>query len=127
MKGTLKLTVLSANLVEDTDLIGKMDPYVVIEIGSQKQQGRTANGAGCMPVWNQDFIFNLNGDNLMNIKLSDEDYGPDDFLGETTVDLSPLPHKSMVEQSFALRFGPSGKHAGTVRIRATFEPAFTPF
>ncbi len=36
MQGSLKVRPLGATLKSEKDVIGKMDPYVVLELGNQK-------------------------------------------------------------------------------------------
>ena len=49
--GSLKLTVLEAQLTRDTETFGKMDPYVKIETRMQKFKTATHNGGGKTPKW----------------------------------------------------------------------------
>lgn len=37
---------ISATLLKDKDLFGKQDPYVIIEIGEEKQESSVCKGGG---------------------------------------------------------------------------------
>jgi Ca2+-dependent lipid-binding protein len=49
--GSLKLTVVQAQLTRNTETFGKMDPYVKIETRMQKFKTNTINGGGKTPKW----------------------------------------------------------------------------
>ena len=49
---TLRVFVERAEMKRDTDLIGKMDPWCQLDIGTdQKVRTRTIDGAGKNPEW----------------------------------------------------------------------------
>jgi Ca2+-dependent lipid-binding protein len=82
MRGSIKIRIIGAVLDSDKDAIGKMDPYALLEIGSQKFKTTIAKGMGLNPSWNEEFIFNVNGDEDLKITIYDSDIGKDDFLGQ---------------------------------------------
>jgi Ca2+-dependent lipid-binding protein len=43
---------ISAQLLKDSDTIGKADPYVVLILGNEKQKGKYIKNAGLTPTWN---------------------------------------------------------------------------
>ena len=49
--GTLKITVVEANLTRNTETFGKMDPYVKLETRMQKFKTTTINSGGKTPKW----------------------------------------------------------------------------
>ena len=53
--GMLRIHVVEAKLTRNTELLGKMDPYLVIETRTGKPRTRTLDGAGKTPAWNQIF------------------------------------------------------------------------
>ena len=51
--GRLKLEIVEAKLIRDTDTWSKMDPYVVIKLREQVFKTKTKNEAGKTPKWNE--------------------------------------------------------------------------
>ena len=50
--GQLKLTLVSGKILHDTDLIGKMDPYVIFEHKGKKLKSKVHQNGGVLPIWN---------------------------------------------------------------------------
>ena len=56
MSGTLILRIIKGELLRDTDLIGKMDPYVIIKHENNDEYCYTTNkseGGGKNPKWDE--------------------------------------------------------------------------
>ena len=51
--GTLLLSVVEAKLTRNTEMFGKMDPFVKIQIGGVTYTTKVMDNAGKTPVWNQ--------------------------------------------------------------------------
>ncbi|KAK9122713.1 hypothetical protein Sjap_012315 [Stephania japonica] len=91
--GTLEVLLVEAHCVQDKEIFGKMDPYVIIRYGHQEQKSNVARGQGTHPVWNQRFSFEAkypSGDENPNYKLTftimDRDtFTQDDFVGDSVV------------------------------------------
>jgi hypothetical protein len=49
------LEVVQALMTKDMELIGEMDPYVVLKYQNQKFRTRVHGEGGKTPVWNQTF------------------------------------------------------------------------
>jgi Ca2+-dependent lipid-binding protein len=49
--GLLDVRIEKATLTRDTELVGKMDPYVEIKLGSRKVRTSVKEEAGKTPVW----------------------------------------------------------------------------
>lgn len=52
-KWVLHVIVKRAVINRDTQLIGKMDPFMVFEIRNRKYQTRALSGAGKNPIWDE--------------------------------------------------------------------------
>jgi Ca2+-dependent lipid-binding protein len=52
MYGILEITVESALLIRDTEIIGKMDPYAKLIMGDVIHRTTVKNDAGKSPIWN---------------------------------------------------------------------------
>ena len=47
---------MNAKLLRNTELVGKMDPYVTIEYKKKKYKTDVDNDGGMTPVWNNQLI-----------------------------------------------------------------------
>lgn len=56
-KGTLVVRLLEGILTRDTELIGKMDPFVEMEVNGQVQHSSTDENGGKTPHWNDVLCF----------------------------------------------------------------------
>ncbi|KAL5710787.1 hypothetical protein ACHQM5_021309 [Ranunculus cassubicifolius] len=95
MNGILKIVLVDARGLKDTDLIGKMDPYVMIRYKDQKLKSKVAKGQGSNPEWNDEFSvwvqYPGEGDDYsLVLKIMDEDIFTDDLIGEVKIDLKDL-------------------------------------
>ncbi|MCL7047033.1 hypothetical protein MKW94_022584 [Papaver nudicaule] len=95
-RGVLEVLLVDACILKDTDLIGKMDPYVLIKFGDQK-------------LWNEkikfdirDYAGNTSDDGhhpqyKLSFKIMDKDtFSKDDFVGELTIYVDDLLAQGMV-------------------------------
>lgn len=53
--GVLELGVIEADLMNDTELIGRMDPYLVARVDGVEYKTVVRDSAGLHPVWNSRF------------------------------------------------------------------------
>lgn len=66
--GILMVKIVAGKLLRDTEFIGKMDPFVIIEIDGFKHKTHVIQGGGKAPVWNDRFEFDV-GDMEQEIKI----------------------------------------------------------
>eukprot|EP01063_Lacrimia_lanifica_P025533 TRINITY_DN3336_c0_g1_i1.p1 TRINITY_DN3336_c0_g1~~TRINITY_DN3336_c0_g1_i1.p1 ORF type:complete len:1494 (+),score=390.04 TRINITY_DN3336_c0_g1_i1:81-4562(+) len=101
------VTVLGATGLPDKDLIGKSDPYAVLEMdGFPKAQTKTVDGTH-EPVWNKEVHYDLTklplyapSDTLtMGITVYDQDVGGRDLLGKGALLLTPQLLQRSVDES----------------------------
>merc|ERR1740128_1033164 len=110
-KGSLNLIVHKATCLGNKDMIGKSDPYAVIEYGKQKSESKTIKN-NLNPVWEHEAILDLDKDNAENITITvyDKDVGKDDFLGNVTFPVKDILNKATTShQEFTLKDCKSGK------------------
>ncbi|XP_011077215.1 elicitor-responsive protein 1 [Sesamum indicum] len=110
--GIMEVTVVGAKGLKNTELFGKMDPYVVIQYKNQEQKTTTGRrqtsksfmqcclclrGQGGRPVWNEKYKFSVEykaGDEEQHkllLKLMDRDhFTDDDYLGQATIYVKEL-------------------------------------
>ncbi|KAJ9444597.1 Synaptotagmin-5 [Diplonema papillatum] len=106
----LEVTVKNAVDLEDRDMIGTSDPYVVLEMdGFPKQTTPVVDGT-LSPTWNYEALYTLKGrdDHLLKATVFDSDPASSDFLGYAEVRLTPHLIRKAVKESqvLSLKLGP---------------------
>merc|ERR1712002_548136 len=95
--GHLTLTIHNGINLMNTELIGKSDPYVVVECGCQKFRSKTVKNSQ-NPIW--DFIVDtdIKKESAEDIKVSvfDEDIGNDDPMGYVFLDINELSNNAII-------------------------------
>jgi len=83
------------------DLFSKMSPYCLLHVGSENFKTKVQKKVGVSPVFNQNFIFNLDGktEPVMHILVMDEGLVSDDTIGRVDIQLTDLC-KTVAEQRF---------------------------
>merc|ERR1711936_602696 len=119
-KGHIVITVYKARDIEKKGMVGKADPYVNITLGEQKAKSATIQN-NHNPEWNFKAAFevdeNSNGD--VTIAVFDEDFGKDDSLGSTTLEISSIQALKHLENQWM----PLDKcKSGEVLLSAEFIP-----
>merc|ERR1711962_41188 len=107
---TLFLTVHRGSNLMKTDLVGKSDPYVVIQYGDKKYKSKTINN-NQNPTWNFDVELPVQERNKdIIISVYDEDIGKDDPMGNTTLKIEDLIiDKTVSNRSITLKDCKSGE------------------
>merc|ERR1712002_1214580 len=87
----LTLTIHNGVNLMKTELIGKSDPYVVIEHGGQKFRSKTVKNSQ-NPIWEFVIETEIKKDSTDDIKISvfDEDIGKDDPMGYVFININEL-------------------------------------
>merc|ERR1712142_1367990 len=118
--GQVVLTVYKARDIEKKGKFGKADPYVKMTLGEQKAKSATVKN-NHNPEWNFKATFDIheNTANEVIIAVYDEDFGKDDTLGSTVLDLNEVQDKKqLLNQWIPLKKCKSGE----VLISAEFIP-----
>lgn len=99
---------LTVEVIDAKDLIpmdsnGLSDPYVILEMGNQKEQTRYVTET-LNPTWNEEFAFNIEtGREELKIIVMDKDtVPPDDFEGQVIINLNNYKDQMKHEQYFVL-------------------------
>ncbi|KAL2945443.1 Protein SRC2-like protein [Bienertia sinuspersici] len=97
---TLELTLISAKDLKNVNLIGKMDPYVLVHLSDDpknKQKTPVHQDAGTNPSWNYTMRFTIDdavasnpGKYLIMTLKHEQTFGADKDLGEVVVPLKEL-------------------------------------
>lgn len=75
----------SAAVVHEMDIIGRMDPYVLVTVGTMTQKTKVHKRGGRNPKWEDKLVFNCNSNDVIQFRLYDEDLIGDDYMGEVRV------------------------------------------
>ncbi|KAJ6900352.1 hypothetical protein NC652_026463 [Populus alba x Populus x berolinensis] len=94
--GILEVLLVNAKGLGDTDFLGDMDLYVIVQYKSQERKSSVARGQGGHPVWNERLTFKVEypgqaGEYKLSLKIMDKDtFSADDFFGEATIYVKDL-------------------------------------
>ncbi|KAL2541701.1 Calcium-dependent lipid-binding (CaLB domain) family protein [Abeliophyllum distichum] len=95
--GIMEVKVVGAKGLKNTDFLGRIDPYVLLQYKNQECKSSIAKGQGSKPVWNEKFEFRVDYPMTddehykLVLKIMDHDtFSADDYLGETTIYLKEL-------------------------------------
>merc|ERR1739838_990331 len=102
--GQVVITVYKARDIEKKDMFGKADPYVKLTLGEQKAKSATVKN-NHNPEWNFKATFDVdqNTAESINIAVFDEDFGKDDTLGSTFLDLNKVQeHQQLLNKRLRL-------------------------
>eukprot|EP01055_Gregarina_sp_Pseudo9_P003547 Gregarina_sp_Pseudo_9__3546@NODE_3705_length_578_cov_945_191095_g3390_i0_p1_GENE_NODE_3705_length_578_cov_945_191095_g3390_i0NODE_3705_length_578_cov_945_191095_g3390_i0_p1_ORF_typecomplete_len121_score17_33C2/PF00168_30/6_2e16_NODE_3705_length_578_cov_945_191095_g3390_i0135497 len=87
---SISVTVISAyNLPKKAGLMDKTDPYVMVQVGAQKQKTSTKENAGSEAQYNEVLHFSHNGEPSMVVSVFDDEKRKDEELGSSTIQLTP--------------------------------------
>ncbi|XP_072998147.1 elicitor-responsive protein 1 isoform X2 [Typha latifolia] len=132
-KGILEVLLVDAKGLQDTDLLGKIDPYVLIQYRSQERKSSIARGQGRNPSWNETFKFQVNSpganhQHKLVLKIMDHDtFTSDDYIGEAAITVTDIialgMEKGMMEQhpcKYRVVLG-DGTYYGEIQVGITFK------
>jgi len=120
--GKLLLHIIEAKLTRDTEVIGKMDPYVVINMREQRFRTKEASDQGKNPLWNEKFELDVKyiGDDI-NLEVFDQDPFDSDFVGSALIKASAMCVGGVFDEWYEIEF--KGKSAGKVHIKSEWQPS----
>lgn len=96
LKGTcgwINLTINRAALTHDTELVGKMDPYITWKHGDKTYKTTVQKNAGKNPVWGEKFklpVVDRAVNSTMRFSVMDEETFKDEVIGMADIDLNQL-------------------------------------
>ncbi len=77
---------------------------------------------GLNSIWNEEFVFNVAGDNDLVVTIYDADQGKDDFLGKYTKKLSQLVPGGIIDNFFPLESRFLKSSEGNIHLLLEFYP-----
>ncbi|CAG8634886.1 3811_t:CDS:2 [Funneliformis caledonium] len=122
-KGVLKVTVIEAKNLKDEDKLGKSDPYVKLMIEGKKEQ-TTVKSGDLNPTYNEEFLFDIDGEKSLKLEVWDKDHiGKDDLIGKNDVKLSHAISKGSEDIWVTMREHTIGRSRGEVHLKLEFTPS----
>ncbi|CAA3028705.1 synaptotagmin-5-like [Olea europaea subsp. europaea] len=112
VRGVLSMTVISAEDLPSTDLMGKSDPFVEIILKKSEQKNRTRVLNDTLnPIWNQtfDFVIEDGLHELLILEVWDHDTFGKNKLGKCIMTLTRIILEGEVMDSFPLDGAESGR------------------
>ncbi|XP_016496276.1 synaptotagmin-5 [Nicotiana tabacum] len=112
VRGVLSVTVISADDLAPTDLMGKADPYVVITMKKTETKNKTRVVPESLnPVWNQtfDFVVEDGLHDMLILEVWDHDTFGKDYMGRCILTLTKVLMEGEYKESFELDGAKSGK------------------
>jgi len=91
MSGELKIKPSKAKLTRNTEVLGKMDPYVKVIVGDKKAKGAVCQDGGKTPTWKDTISIHRSFEPVCYIEVYDKDkLTADDIIGVGQIDLNAL-------------------------------------
>uniref|UniRef100_A0A1D1XKJ4 Extended synaptotagmin-3 n=1 Tax=Anthurium amnicola TaxID=1678845 RepID=A0A1D1XKJ4_9ARAE len=112
VRGVLSVTVLSAEDLPAMDLLGKADPYVVIQMKKTETKNKTrVVNDSLNPAWNQtfDFVVEDGLHDMLILEVWDHDTFGKDYMGRCIMTLTRVIMEGELTDSFPLEGAKSGR------------------
>lgn len=120
-EGILTLRPKEGKLVRDTEVFGKMSPYITITFKGQKFKTKVHDYGGKKPKWSDEFVLEVTDvTEELTLRVWDQDMTTSDAVGFAKIKMSSLVINCGVEDWFTILF--DNKPAGEILISTTFEP-----
>jgi len=130
LRGKFTLTVNSARALAVKELLGKMDPYTVVTISGSKDdkfKTKVAVDQHQTPVWEQSYIFNLEGkEEILHLNVWNQATLGDDHIGRLDLSLDcmdmsgkPAWYQLKDKSNFT-------KQTGEIRLTCVFDGSGLP-
>ena len=120
--GLLKIRVEDADLTpcKASDWFGEIDPYVKIVSGGKKY--KTKNGVGKRPSWGQEFSFNVDLDQILEITVKEYDaLSVNETIGSYRLSIRSIMDQQDTSREFRLQIDNNGIYQGVLRITASVQ------
>ncbi|RDX88438.1 Elicitor-responsive protein 3, partial [Mucuna pruriens] len=127
-QGSLEVFLVNAKGLNNTDFLGKMDPYVILICRTQEQKSNVATAQGSEPEWNENFVFNVSeGVSDLKLKIMDKDsMTAHDLVGEATIPLAALFTEGTIPPT-SYNVVKDGQFCGEIKVGLTFTPQVLSF
>ncbi|ESR63622.1 Synaptotagmin-4 [Citrus sinensis] len=112
VRGVLSITVIAAENLPKVDLIGKADPFVVLQLKKAGNRAKTRVAHDTLnPVWNQtfDFVVEDGQHEMLILDVYDHDTFGKDKMGKCIMTLTRVMMEGEIQDSFHIDGTKSGK------------------
>lgn len=118
--GSLTFKILKGKLKRNTETVGEMDPFIVIQYLKVKYQTAVHKSGGKLPVWNQAFDLPIySQDHIIKLTCYDKDLILDDTVGETLIRVKALINSEGKRSWVSLYY--KKEYAGEILIQTTWK------
>ena len=98
LEGTIALHILRGKKLEKKDIVGKSDPFLLINFGEESLKSKTVDNSQD-PLFDYKCHFDVTSKSpkVIKVEVYDEDYGnKNDFMGEVILNVEELKSKSIL-------------------------------
>jgi hypothetical protein len=120
LQGLFTVNLFKGTIAKSADVFGKMDPYVIVEIGDQRAQSSIHKKGHKAPQWNESFQYVLDGsETFVQLSLYDHDVGSDDDL----IGIVKIPLLAAIQDNIQTEWPvvKKNKTKGTLQITFTWQ------
>jgi len=126
MPGTIIFKPIEANLTHKTDIITKMSPYCLFEVGGIKVKGEVCKKGGKHPHWGDVITVPATNKSVAMLEVMDKDkITKDDPIGTCMIDLQEIQSTGHVSKWYPLTY--KNKPAGEILLEADYQPSSSSF
>ena len=103
-EGVMRITLVEAHLTHNTEVLGKMDPFVKFVCRDQEYRSYTAKDHGKHPKWTSqhwEFRVHYLGDDV-EFHVFDDDVGKDESIGQGSSKLYAFAHNGGIDEWFEI-------------------------
>ena len=114
--GALVVKAAYAMLIHDTEVFGRMSPFLVVKVGRQAQQTAVRQRGGRNPQWNDEELhFNVVNEQKVHLTVYDHERfkKEHDLVGEASYDLADIPDG---DSDAVIEILYKGRLAGSVKV-----------
>jgi len=116
-----KSSFLKGKLTHDTEMLGKMSPYITLVFKQQKMKSKIHYEGGKEPIFGDKFSFDItDASEEIVMRVWDKDMTTSDAVGFCKIKITSLIINNGVEDWFDIYF--DNKKAGSIQVRSRFEP-----
>ncbi|KAF0699631.1 Aste57867_9814 [Aphanomyces stellatus] len=101
----LQVSVRAARNIHDGQMIGRQDPYCVVQVGNRVFNTAVNQNGGTNPVWQNTFLFNVYDPQTeeLDIVIKDQGWISDSHIGTARIPINAFLHGQFVDQWYSLR------------------------
>lgn len=99
------ITISKGTIHLNTELTGKMDPFIEVEYSGLRKRTTTIEEGGTNPVWDQTLEFEIYSlEDSITIQCFDEDFTRNDNLGSATIPIRDLGLEKLTRKWIELKY-----------------------